>query len=124
MARHNEEYEEQKALIRWAKMRSATLPELKSLIHVPNGGYLLSPSAASKLKATGLSAGFPDLALFKQRHGYAALFIEMKSTKGRVNPKQQAWHDRLRKDDYAVEVCHCFDEAVRIIESYLGMGNG
>ena len=45
------EHEEQSRLIRWATHRAATLPALRNLIAVPNGGYVLTPAAAAKLKA-------------------------------------------------------------------------
>ena len=121
MARHNEEYKEQKELIRWARMRSATLPELKLLTSIPNGGYLLSPSAASKLKATGLSAGVPDLMLPVARGGYHGLFIELKRLKGgRVSPEQRWWAERLNSEGYLAVVCYGWNDARQIIESYLG----
>jgi len=113
------EHAEQSRLIRWARYRSATLPELRMLVSIPNGG-LRSKTTGALIKAEGARAGFPDLGLLVQRHGYGALFIEMKRVKGgRVKPEQKEWHDRLQAQGYRVEVCYGAGEAMNIIENYL-----
>ena len=75
------EHQEQARLIKWAAYRSATLPELRMLVSIPNGGKR-DPATGAKLKSEGLKAGFPDLALFVPRRGYNGLFIEMKRRPG------------------------------------------
>ena len=85
---HPTEHQEQVALIHWAKMRSATLPELGLLFAIPNGGerHLF---VAKKLKAEGVKPGTPDLCLPVARGGYHGLFIEMKRMKGGRVTKQR-----------------------------------
>jgi len=113
------ESQEQSRVIKWATYRAATLPELRMLISIPNGGKRDAATGA-KLKREGLKAGFPDLALFVPRHGYHALFIEMKRRYGgSVQPKQKEWHERLRSYGFAVLVACGASEAIGFIEDYL-----
>ena len=127
------EHGEQAALVNWAKYRAATIPELRMLVSIPNGGKR-DVAAGMKLKSEGLKAGFPDLFLYVARHGYHGLAIEMKrpeikrlykelnQSKGRVRPEQNKWHELLRTEGYAVVVCYGFEHARQVIEQYLDRG--
>ena len=120
-------------MINWAKLRSATWPELRMLVAIPNGAERTVRSGV-KLVREGMSAGFPDLFLFVARDKFHGLAIEMKRPetrlifgkmtryKGRLRPNQEEWHERLKDFGYAVEVCYGFDHARQTIEKYLGMG--
>ena len=113
------EHKEQKELIRWAKMLSATLPELELLFAIPNGGerHLL---VAKKLKAEGVKAGVPDLMLPVARGGYHGLFIEMKRQNGgRQSKAQRWWKERLKGEGYKAVVCRGCQDAIQTIEDYL-----
>lgn len=53
-------------------------------------------------KATGLTAGHPDITIFLPRGRCA--FIENKTTKGRLSPVQRDRHEALRAIGHVVEV--------------------
>lgn len=60
------------------------------------------PQTATIAKATGLTAGHPDMTIFLT--GARCAFIENKTTKGRLSPVQKDWHERLRRLGCDVEV--------------------
>jgi hypothetical protein len=77
---------------------------------IPNGGARNAITGA-RLKAEGVLAGVPDLfiPLYK-------LFIEMKATKGRLSPVQEACHIQLRAAGYNVSVCRSLDEGIAAVD--------
>src|SRR5688500_19856680 len=50
------------------------------------------PQTATIAKATGLTAGHPDVTIFLT--GARVAFIENKTTKGRLSPAQKDWHEK------------------------------
>jgi hypothetical protein len=64
-----------------------------------------SPQEAVKAKATGLTAGHPDVTIFLR--GGRCAFIENKGEKGRLSPAQVDRHTELRALGHAVEVVKC-----------------
>jgi hypothetical protein len=83
------------------------------VMSIPNEGKR-SVIAGRRMKSTGLSAGAPDLLIY--RHGKHAL-IEVKSDTGRLSPAQVEMHTRLAKQGWTVHVVRSQDEAVRALES-------
>ncbi|BFI58241.1 hypothetical protein KD4_21860 [Yersinia pseudotuberculosis] len=115
---HQEEMEEQAALIEWAdKTVIDGICIGDYLIHIPNEGKR-GPKAARDAKRLGLRKGVPDLFLALPRGGYAGLWIEMKSERGKVSVEQNQWITKLCDVGYQVEICFCYDSAKEIIESY------
>lgn len=114
------EHEEQVALFQWAEANEAQYPELRNLVAFPNGGYRPMATAAA-LKAEGLKAGLPDLALLCQRGSKGALFIEMKKADHSNKPTaaQTDWIERLRQCGYMAVVCYGAQEAIKVITDYL-----
>jgi len=113
------EHQEQSALIRWSKAQAKTIPELKLLFAIPNGGHR-HIAVATKLKAEGVKKGVPDLFMPVAKGGYNGLFIEMKRQKGgTVSPEQKQWHADLQEQNYRVDVCHGWDSARETILEYL-----
>ena len=109
-----------KALVAWAKLVGGQDPRLALLFHIPNGGGLLNPRTAGRLKAMGLKRGVPDFFLSCPVGNRAGLFIEMKAaTGGRVSAEQQWWHDQLRHQGYVVVVCAGWAVAAETIQRYL-----
>jgi dienelactone hydrolase len=97
------EHYEQVALVR--RLRRAGV----LFCAIPNGGFR-TRREATRLVAEGLEAGAPDLLVFEgPMRGIA---IEMKSSKGRVAPKQKTWHEALRSRGWIVVVAYSADEAV------------
>lgn len=113
------EEEEQITLIEWAAMMSGRHPELKTLIHIPNGGSR-NKAEAAKLKAMGVRAGVSDLFLPVARGRYHGLWIEMKRRKGgKMSDEQTAWIRAMRAQGYAAEVVRGAGQAMELIMSYL-----
>ena len=117
------EHQEQVALIRWARMRAATLPQLELLFAIANGGER-HQIVAAKLKAEGVKPGAPDLCLPVARGGFHGLYLELKRRGGgRLSPEQKIWLERLQEQGYRATVAYGWDDARQIIESYLGAAN-
>lgn len=113
------EHAEQAALIKWASLARATIPELNNLFAIPNGG-MRHPAVAAQLKAEGVVPGVPDLFLAWPAHGASGLFIEMKRrVGGKLSPAQTLWRERLAKCGYRVRICKGWEEATAEIINYL-----
>lgn len=134
--RQSPEEQLQKAVVQYLK---AQYPKVK-FHHSPNGGMrpkrnakngLVYSPEATKLKAMGTSAGFPDLYIPVVRLHYspnparmlesveAGLFIELKSTKGRISESQKEWIEYLNATGYRAVVCNSIDSAIIEIDNYL-----
>ncbi len=113
------EHREQTCLMKWADLQSGSMPELRCLFAIPNGGWR-HPTTAARLKAEGVKPGVPDLFLAYPFNGMPGLFIEMKRRiGGRLSPEQQAWRERLSMHGYRVRVCKGWEEAKTEIIDYL-----
>jgi len=111
------EHDEQSCLIQWAYHYSG-LPELKLLFAIPNAG-VRHYATARRMKAEGLRAGLPDLALMVARQGYYGLFIELKYGKNKPTEEQKWWLEQLTQEGYKACVCYGFEEAKQTLEEYL-----
>jgi hypothetical protein len=112
------EHEEQKSLVKWFSLQ---YPKIGNrLVAVPNGGQR-NVIVASKLKAEGVRAGFPDLMLLMPRGEFMGLMIEMKRVKGgSLQAEQAEWLDWLNKQGYMAVICKGAQAAQDTIKSYLG----
>lgn len=125
-SRNNLEEQLQAAVFQWAALNEAKEPRLKFLFAVPNGG-LRNIIVAAKLKRQGVKRGVPDIIMlcpvFSLAEGviFHGLCIEMKAGKNKPSPEQMEWIDFLRKQEYRVVVCWKAEDAIREIETYLGM---
>lgn len=72
-----------------------------------------------RLKREGVRAGVPDLFLPVRRTSHAGLFLEVKTSTGRVRPEQRMEMETLRDDGYAVAVVRSVDEGIDVISKYL-----
>lgn len=117
-----EEEVEQTCLFRWAAYSIGAHPELRLLHAIPNGGKR-SKSEAARMKAAGVKAGVPDMFLPVARGGSHGLYIELKRIKGgRVSAEQLAWMEELTREGYTCAVCHGWEEARKVIQTYLKGG--
>lgn len=115
------EAQEQEALFNWCQYMQGRFPELRLLLHIPNGGSR-HPAEAHNLRKQGVKAGVPDLMLPVARGGFHGLFIEMKREKGgRISDDQRAWIDKLKAQGYMAVVCKGEKAAERTLEDYLGL---
>ena len=113
------ESEEQRTLMEWAERMRGSFPELDLLFHIPNGGSR-NAIEARHLKEQGVKPGVPDLFLPVSRGGFFGLFIEMKRQDGgKLSETQTHWIMQLNMQGYLAGVCAGWEEAARLIISYL-----
>lgn len=118
MAEPKEE-DEQIALFRWAAYNVGKWPELKLLIHIPNGGKR-SKAEAARFKAMGVKAGVSDIFLPVARGGNHGLWVELKRLKsGRLSADQAEWIQEMTRHGYAATVCRGWQQAAKVISDYL-----
>lgn len=111
------EAQEQAALIAWAHLYESSIPELRLLFHIPNGGKRNIREAA-KFKKLGVLRGVPDLFLAVACGGFHGLWIEMKKTKGQISKEQRHMLRDLEAGGYRVAVCYSWLEAQAVILEY------
>ncbi len=90
----------------------------------PNGVFISgTPVQRAKrwniLKAEGAMLGMPDLIICIPSGSYHALFIEMKTSKGKLSENQVICHQLLESAGYRVKVCRSLDEFIQAIHNYL-----
>lgn len=112
------EHTAQSMVFSWAMWNSKKYPELKLLFAIPNAGKR-SIGAAAYMRSEGLKSGVPDVCLPVPRGEYGALYIEMKTIKGKVSPNQAAWVADLQAAGNKVEVCRTYEDAVKALSDYL-----
>tara|TARA_R110002096_G_scaffold370733_2_gene564185 strand:+ start:551 stop:889 length:339 start_codon:yes stop_codon:yes gene_type:complete len=83
------------------------------------GGLRTSISQASKMKRAGYVKGVPDLQIMEARHNYYGLFIELKTSKGRLSPHQKEWIRDLNNKGYFAKCCKGLEEAIDLVDWYL-----
>lgn len=111
-------YEESDLQINCVKMFRLMYPKLKwRLFSIPSGGYR-NAITASILKAEGLLPGVSDLVLMIPKNRFGAMFIEIKTTTGRLSDYQVQFIKEMQKDYYCV-VCRTVEHFLSEIENYL-----
>jgi hypothetical protein len=94
---------------------------LKNIAAVPNGAYLAGGGRAfNKLRAQGVSNGYPDVLLDWPTYKYHGLRIEFKTPEGRVSEDQKKWGMALIEAGYCWVVCRSVDQAISLTTLYLG----
>lgn len=115
---------EQINLMRWAEYEKGAHPELKLLMHIPNGGAR-TKAEAGKFKAMGVKPGVPDLFLPVARGVYHGLWIELKRADGgKTQAAQRGWIAALKEQGYMAGVAHGWVEASETIMKYLNLPKG
>ncbi len=114
------EHDEQALVIARADALAPSVPALKLLHAIPNGGHR-HKATAGKLKAEGVRRGVPDLCLPVPMGDWHGLYVEMKAQGGKASPEQLEWHSALRANGYRVELCVGADAAWTVICEYLGL---
>jgi hypothetical protein len=113
-----DEYTLQRDCINWLK---SAYPDLQNKYTATVGGAHLKngPITYNKLRASGYLPGIPDVLIFKARHPFHGLFVEMKTTSGRVTEQQTAVHEALRFEGYMVTVCRSIEQFQTTVSLYL-----
>lgn len=108
----------QQSCIRWFQWQYRQLWEEGALFHIANEGIRLG-GQGQRIKREGVVRGVADLCLALPRHGYGALYIEMKRPGCYQSPEQRTWQKNTEKHGNKYEVCRSLDEFVVIINQYL-----
>jgi hypothetical protein len=74
---------------------------------------------AAKFKQMGVRAGYPDLTLLVPRKGYHALFIELKTAKGKQSEHQKEYQAEVEKQGYKYIICRSVQEFIDEIDEYM-----
>ena len=106
----------QQSCKRWFDYQYSDLS--KMCVAIPNGGAR-SKTEAAIMKAEGVTAGAPDMALFIGRSGYNTLCIEFKTDKGRQSESQKAWQADAERNGNKYIICRSVDEFINEINNYL-----
>jgi len=121
LANPTTEAQHQINIIRWSEIVRDVYPDLKLLYHIPNGGGR-DAIEGKHLREQGVKPGVPDLCLPVPRGQYDALYIELKTEKGKASPEQEWWIRELTSQGNYAEVCHGWRSAIRVIEWYMKLG--
>lgn len=113
------EHQHQVALFNWARMHEKAYPELRLMYAIPNAAKR-SKRQGAYMKAEGLKAGVPDVCLPVARHGFNALYIELKAQQGRMQKNQIEWQQALNRAGNFAVTCVGWAQAKECIENYLG----
>lgn len=84
--------------------------------HIPNetGGDMMAKRRAIRMKRAGVSRGFPDYIIIKDKKLY---FIELKRQKGgKVSHEQRKWLEVLATTGAKCAVCNGAKEAIEFLE--------
>jgi hypothetical protein len=117
------EFQIQCALIEWAKHKKipGTNEHVSDfLIAIPNGGSRHIAEALN-LKRSGVKAGVSDLFFAYPRGGCHGMWIELKKPKGAKSKKQAEFITQMQAVGYLAGFVYGLDDAILIIEKYLGM---
>lgn len=108
----------QQSCIRWFQV---TYPKLWSdgvLFHVANERKC-TQWQGKKLKLEGVVKGVADLCLALSRHGFNALYIEMKKPGNYQSKEQKEWQSGVEKHGNKYVVCKSLDEFEKIVTEYI-----
>ena len=113
------ESQHQRALVQWWSWACKQYGlEPRHLLHIPNEGKR-SEVLGNLMRAEGLRRGVPDLFLAVPCGGFAGLWLEMKSQRGRPTIEQMEYLFLLERRGYDTLICYGWEQARNKIESYL-----
>lgn len=122
------------ALHDWATRQSVTLPVLRLLIHIPNGGarpFVITKDGrryspeGQKLRRMGVQPGVWDYFMPVPRivgdRQYAGLWIEMKDKDAELTEDQKWWGNQMAEQSYATVISRSWLAARECILEYLNV---
>ena len=104
------------AFVEYVEVRYPDLADC--LMHIPNEGKR-SPAQGVKQKKMGLRKGVADLFFAVPSSQFGGLWIEIKTSGGRVMKEQEAFIKRMLKQGYSAAVVRSIDEAIDVFEYYM-----
>jgi hypothetical protein len=107
--RRYQESDDQRAVVRWLRARNEWL-----VFRVENAARR-TPAQAARDRALGMEPGAPDLLLVCGRE---IVWLEMKSSSGRLSDEQTRLHEQLRRRDQKVIVGYGADDAIAQLQSF------
>lgn len=108
----------QQACIKWFKLQHRNLWDDGVLFHIANEGIRIG-SQGSRIKREGIVKGVADLCLAMPRHGFGALYIEMKRPGCYQSPEQKTWQKCIERHGNKYVVCKSVNEFIVTINRYL-----
>lgn len=97
-------------------LNAILIPGQAEWVHVPAGGYALSPAASARLYRLGLRAGWPDLLVC-----YApcrSLWLEVKAVGGVTSKVQKLKHEGLRRVGHPVVIVRSIGDVLAALEAH------
>ena len=107
-----EEHNIQVGIVQYLRLRGF------EVFAIPNGGRRDAVTGA-KLKAEGVSAGVADLIILLPIGN--ALFVEVKTAKGRQSPEQKAFQERVESLGFNYVIWRSVEDAEKFINSPLSL---
>lgn len=113
----------QHAIFLWSEQPSirSQFPELALLHHIKNETAYSDAKQIAIDKASGVKKGVPDLSLPCPHGGFAGLYIELKTAKGKPSREQLWWIDKLSEHGYCACICYGYQEAIKCLNDYLSL---
>jgi hypothetical protein len=108
----------------WVRANEEDFEALKCIYHPPNSFFGVSFGIVKWLQKLGMRSGVWDLIVPLDNGVYSALYIEVKSEKGKLSKQQQEWKEIIMKNTSKwplfVEVKDA-QTGIDLISKYLGM---
>jgi len=108
----------QQSCLTWFKQQYPKIWSAGVLFHIANEGIRLG-GVGSRMKREGIVRGVADLCLAIPRHGYGALYIEMKRPGTYQSPEQKEWQKGIEYYGNKYVICRSLDEFMTTVKRYL-----
>lgn len=112
--RHASEAQEAKAFVQYMAYAHPDIP----VVHIPNEARR-SVAGYVELAKQGVRKGFPDYMILTPNIRWSALFIELKTKKGKLTEAQEEWIRKLIERGYYASVARGCEEAINVFEDYI-----
>lgn len=96
-------------------------PHIRALTTATGAGGKRNKREAARMKAEGLTAGFPDLAIYIPSQKALAFFCELKAPGKKPSPAQKEKMALLTSQGYFCCVCVSIDQFWQALKDYFGI---